>query len=171
MIDKRSNMPLLPEFQAYLLDAARLRGILTPLKILSCTESFGAWQLTLNENEQNLHEVLDDGLWAGKIKIPGAASHSPDAFKDVETISQYLAKFGVTIAGRIKDRYQPLFDPSKEPFSPEVNRVNGHIFQNTAYHLYDAQLAAAEAARRKIDQNRPAIIVGDCCSGKSAKRS
>ena len=167
MIDKRSNMPLLPEFQDYLLDEARLRGILTPLAALSCTESFAAWQLALNENEQNLHEVLDDGLRAGKIRVPGADAHSPDAFKDIETISQYLAKFGVTIAERIKDRYQPLFDPSKEPFSPEVNRINDHIFQNTAYHLYDAQLAAAEAASRKIDQNRPAIIVGDCGSGKT----
>lgn len=167
LVDRHSNIPLLPEFQKYLLDEAHRRGILIPLTVLSSTESFDAWKLALNENEQNLHEVLDDGLQIGKIKIPGADAHASDAFKDVETISQYLAKFGVTIAERIKDRYRPLFDPSKESFSPEVDRVNGHIFQNTGYHLYDAQLAAAEAASRKIDQSRPAIIVGDCGSGKT----
>ena len=167
LVDRHSNIPLLPEFQKYLLDEAHRRGILIPLTVLSSTESFDAWKLALNENEQNLHEVLDDGLQIGKIKIPGADAHASDAFKDVETISQYLAKFGVTIAERIKDRYRPLFDPSKESFSPEVDRVNGHIFQNTGYHLYGAQLAAAEAASRKIDQSRPAIIVGDCGSGKT----
>lgn len=137
------------DFQEYVLSELRRCGALTPLAVLSSTETFDAWQLKLNEEEQNLHEILETGLHERKITIPGADPHVADAFEKVGTISQYLAKFGVTVAERIKERYQPLFDPSRDAFSREINQINDYIFQNTGYRLYDAQLAAAEAAAAK----------------------
>lgn len=167
LLDLHSHIPLLLDFQEYVLSELRRCGALTPLAVLSSTETFDAWQLKLNEDEQNLHEILETGLHERKITIPGADPHVADAFEKVGTISQYLAKFGVTVAERIKERYQPLFDPSRDAFSREINQINDYIFQNTGYRLYDAQLAAAEAASRKIDQYRPAIVVGDCGAGKT----
>lgn len=108
---------------------ARRCGALTPLTVLSSTETFDAWQLKLNENEQNLRAILETGLHERKITIPGADPHASDAFEKVGTISQYLAKFGVTVAERIKERYQPLFDPSREAFSREINQINDYIFE------------------------------------------
>lgn len=167
LLDQHSHMPLLLGFQEYILTEARRCGALTPLTVLSSTETFDAWQLKLNENEQNLRAILETGLHERKITIPGADPHASDAFEKVGTISQYLAKFGVTVAERIKERYQPLFDPSREAFSREINQINDYIFRNTGYRLYDAQMAAAETASRKIDQQRPAIVVGDCGTGKT----
>ena len=170
LLDLHSHIPLLLDFQEYVLSELRRCGALTPLAVLSSTETFDAWQLKLNEDEQNLHEILETGLHERKITIPGADPHVADAFEKVGTISQYLAKFGVTVAERIKERYQPLFDPSRDAFSREINQINDYIFQNTGYRLYDAQLAAAEAASRK---NRP-VSSGYCCrrlrSGKNQNR-
>ena len=154
LLDQHSHMPLLLDFREYVLAEIRRCGALTPLTVLSSTETFDAWQLKLDEDEQTLREILETGLYERKIAIPGANHHAADAFEKVGTISQYLAKFGVTVARRIKERYQPLFDPSREAFSREISQINDYIFQNTGYRLYDAQMAAAEAASRKIDQHR-----------------
>ena len=153
LLDQHSHMPLLLNFQEYILTEARRCGALTSLTVLSSTETFDAWQLKLNENEQNLREILETGIHERKITISGADPHVADAFEKVGTISQYLAKFGVTVAERIKERYQPLFDPSREAFSREINQINDYIFQNPGY--------------RKIDQCRPVIVVGDCGTGKT----
>ena len=42
----------------------------------------------------------------------------------MESVTDYLNTFGVTVAERIKNLFVPLFDPSKEPLSPEVLAVN-----------------------------------------------
>lgn len=129
LLDQHSHMPLLLNFQEYILTEARRCGALTSLTVLSSTETFDAWQLKLNENEQNLREILETGIHERKITISGADPHVADAFEKVGTISQYLAKFGVTVAERIKERYQPLFDPSREAFSREINQINDYIFK------------------------------------------
>lgn len=90
LLDQHSHMPLLLGFQEYILTEARRCGALTPLTVLSSTETFDAWQLKLNENEQNLRAILETGLHERKITIPGADPHASDAFEKVGTISQYF---------------------------------------------------------------------------------
>ena len=170
-IDLRTGAPLIREFQDYFLDTLTARGFLTPLKVFSPHERFDAWQLSCSADDQNLIQVLEDGLKSGAIAIPGATGESAAAFEDIRTVSQYLHKFGVTIADRIKGQFRPLFDPAAEPVSREVLLVNETVRQNCGYRLYDAQLAAAEALKRKIDRHEPAILVAECGSGKSATRS
>ena len=71
------------------------------------------------------------------------------------------------MANKIKSRFRPLFDPAIEKLSDEVLAVNANILKCTGYSLYDAQLACAEALKRKVIQRQPAIIVAECGSGKT----
>ena len=166
-IDRRTGAPLIPEFRDYFLDTLIQKEILTPLKVFSPNHRFDAWQLACSPEDQNLIEVLEEGLKTGAIAIPGATPENSAAFEKVRTVSQYLSRFGVTIARRIKGQFRPLFDPETESLSPAVLEVNETIRQNCGYSLYPAQLAAAEALKRKVDRREPAVIVAECGSGKS----
>ena len=166
-LQKKTSVPMLPEFEDYVLDECRCRGILTPLTVLSTTEKFEAWRLMLARDDKNLVDVVNDGLKSGALHIPGAASGQADVFENVSTISQYLNTFGAQIAEKIKSRFEPLYDPTMEPPSTEVQRIDANIYRHTGYHLYDAQMAVAESVKRRIDQGRPAIIVAECGSGKT----
>ena len=166
-IDRRTGVPLIREFQDYFLDTLIREKTLVPLKVFSPNSRFDAWQLTCTQDDQNLIEVLEEGLKTGAVTIPGATPENSAAFEQVHTVSQYLHQFGVTIADRIKEQFRPLFDPETELLSPEVIEVNETIRRNCGYGLYPAQLAAAEALKRKTDRDEPALIVAECGSGKS----
>ena len=166
-IDRRTGVPLIPEFRDYFLDTLIHKEILVPLKVFSPNNRFDAWRLTCAPEDKNLIEVLEEGLKTGAIEIPGATTENAAAFQQIRTVSQYLHQFGVTIADRIKEQFRPLFDPETEPLSQEVLGVGKNIRQNCRYSLYPAQLAAAEALKRKVDRKEPAILVAECGSGKS----
>ena len=95
------------------------------------------------------------------IWIPGTLVGDRNAFKHIATIPQYLNTSGTQIAEKIKSRFTPLFDPAAESLSKEIRQVDTCIWSHTGYHLYDAQMAVAEAVKRKIERNRPAIIVAE----------
>lgn len=166
-LQKKTSVPMLPEFEVYVLDECRCRGILTPLTVLSTTEEFEAWRLVLTRDDKNLIGIVNDGLKSGTLYIPGVASSRADVFENVSTISQYLNTFGAQIAEKIKSRFAPLYDPTAQPPSTEVQRIDANIYRHTGYHLYDAQIAVAESVKRRIDQGRHAIIVAECGSGKT----
>ncbi len=166
-IDKRVRVTLLPEFQEYLLDELIAGEMLKQLTAVCLNEKFDAWMLRCEADDKNVIRIVEHGLREGKIQIPGSAPDSSAVFDEINTVSQYLQKFGVTIAERIKSQFVPLFDPSAEPVSGEVLSVNDNIFAHTGYHLYDAQLAAAEGLKRKLDRHDPALLIAECGSGKT----
>lgn len=166
-IDKRAAVPLIPEFTDYLLESLERKGILNRLTVKSETEQFEAWELLSTSGDKNIIAVVEDGLKQGAIAIPQADIRSAEIFSSIDTVSQYLKEFGVTIADRIKSRFHPLFDPTAEQLSNEILAINANIRRNTGYSLYNAQLAVAESVKRKVDKNEPAIIVAECGSGKT----
>ena len=130
-------------------------------------EKMDAWVLELRPNDENVVQVLEDGLKSGQIAIPGAVPGAPDGFEQVENVTSYLNTFGVTVADRIRNQFLPLFDPASEPLSEEVLAINDCIQQRAGYSLYDAQLAVAEAVKRQLERNGTAIIIAECGSGKT----
>ena len=166
-LDRKTAAPLIPEFRDAVLDALIDRGELRPLEVFSLTEKLDAWVLELRPNDENVVEILEQGLKCGAISIPGAAPGQPDGFEGVENITSYLNTFGVTVADRIRDQFTPLFDPASEPLSEEVLAVNDYIQQEAGYSLYDAQLAVAEAVKRQLDRKGVALIIAECGSGKT----
>lgn len=64
-------------------------------------------------------------------------------------MTSYLNTFGVTVADRIRSQFVPKFDPASEPLSEEILEVNDYIHEKAGYSLYDAQLAVAEAVKRR----------------------
>jgi hypothetical protein len=166
-LDRKTAVPLIPEFRNCVLDALIDRSELRPLEVFSLTQRLDAWVLELRPNDENVVEILERGLECGAITIPGSDPNQPDGFEDVNNITDYLNTFGVTVADRIRDQFTPLFDPAAEPLSDEVLAVNDNIQQQTGYSLYDAQLAVAEAVKRQLNRKSVALIVAECGSGKS----
>ena len=166
-LDHKTAAPLIPEFRDYVLDKLTARGDLCQLEVLSLREKLDAYVLNLKPEDANVVEILEDGLKSGKIAIPGAVPGQPDGFDGVENVTGYLNTFGATVAQRIRDQFQPLFDPASEPLSEEVLAINDYIQDKAGYSLYDAQLAVAEATKRQLERKKIALIVAECGSGKT----
>lgn len=163
-LDKKTDVPLIPEFKEYVLSELEKRDILKPLQVISNREKFEVWLLTLTENEKNIISVVNEGLKSGAISIPNGAEKY---FPEIRSVTQYLNTFGVLIAEKIKNRFQPLFDPATEKLSPEILAVNKNIKKNTGYSLYDAQLAVCEAHKRCLERKKATLCIAECGSGKT----
>jgi hypothetical protein len=163
-LDKKTSVPLIPEFRDYVLGELQSRGILKQLQVISFREKFDVWALELSKGEENVVAIVNDGLKAGAINIPGATDKE---FPAVGSVVQYLNTFGVTIAERIKSQFNPLFDPATESLSPEILAVNDHIKANAGYSLYDAQLAVCEAHKRCLERKKATLCISECGSGKT----
>ena len=147
-LDHKTAAPLIPAFRDYVLASLQKQGNLRQLEVISQKERIDAWTLDLESDDKNVIEVLEEGLKAGTIQIPGAVPGAPDGFDEVNNVTGYLNTFGVTVADRIRDQFVPIFDPAREPLSDEVLRINDYIMQKAGYSLYDVQLAVAEAVKR-----------------------
>lgn len=166
-LDEKTAAPLIPEFRDYVLHALIKQGDLRRLQVYSLKEQMDAWILTLLPDDRNVTEILNQGLKDGAISIPGAIPGAKDGFDGVNTVTDYLATFGVMVADRIRDQFTPLFDPAVDPLSEGVLEINRYIQQKAGYSLYDAQLAVAEATQRQLRKNSVALIVAECGTGKT----
>jgi hypothetical protein len=164
-LDKKTSVPLIPQFQDYFLGELQGRNILKRLKVVSLREKFDAWVLTSTQDDKPLIDVIEDGLKSGSITIPNAVVSND--FDEVTSVSKYLKSFGVTVANRIKNLFKPLFDPAAEKLSQEVVETNSYMQSQTGYSLYDAQLGVAESLKRRLDDSPVALLIAECGSGKT----
>ena len=166
-IDHVGTIPMIPQFADYLIDELQARGILTQCMVHSVSEPFEAWRLICTAGDSNIADVITDGLKSGAIRIPGTQPGQSDAFRDITGVSGYLSRFGAVIAARIRNQFRPLYDPAEEALSEEVLELNRFVEQTAGYSLYGAQLAAAEALRRRLQTARFGLLIAECGSGKS----
>lgn len=165
-VDQKTAAPMIPEYQEYVLTELKKRNILRPLQVKSLSRKLEAWLLRCEEKDKNIVAVLEGGLKNGAITIPGSkAGLSP--LDEIDSVTEYLNTFGITVAERIKNLFVPLFDPSTEALSPEVLAINQHIQEHAGYSLYDAQLAVAEAIKRQLERSKVGLVVAECGVGKS----
>ena len=164
-LDKKTAIPLIPEFKDYILEECFKRKILVQLEVLSASVHFDAYMLEVQNDEKEIEQIVNDGLKTGQISIPNAVKGS--GFENIETVSQYLNKYGITIANRIRESFNPLFDPASEYICDRLKRINGNLKKNVGYTLYPAQLAVAEALKRRLDKAKVGIVVAECGSGKT----
>ena len=166
-LDRKTAAPLIPAYRDYVIDTLIDRGFLRKMEVLSLTEKLDAWVLDLLPEDKNVVQVLEDGLKSGAISVPGGLPGTQDGFEEVRGVTDYLNAFGVTVAERIRNQFQPLFDPASEPLSEEVLAINEYIEEHAGYSLYDPQLAVAEAVKRQLTHKKCAIIRAECGSGKT----
>ena len=163
-VDKKTSVPLIPEFQNYVLSELQRRKILKPMRVFSDTEQLDAWVLDMSSSESNIISVVNDGLLNGHIEIPGAVDTH---FPEVRGVTDYLNTFGIQIAARIKGQFNPLFDPATESLSQEVLAVNEYIIKSAGYSLFNAQLAASESIKRRLRIAKEALLIAECGTGKT----
>jgi len=162
-IDRKTSAPLIPEFRDYFLSEIVAQGVLQPLTIHTTSAYLEGWRLTCEDDDKNLICVVEEGLACGDISIPKGNGQFPK----ISTVTEYLQSFSTILGEQIKQRYTPLFDPVTEAVSPAVLAINEHIRQKAGYGLYQAQLAVAEANKRRLDKGKMGIIVAECGSGKT----
>ena len=165
-LDRKTAVPLIPEFQGYVLDELQRRRFLKPLHVISIRERLEAWLLLCKKDDANIVKVLEDGLKTGAIRIPGTLQN-PHGFDGVHSVTSYLSAFGVTVAERIRNQFQPLFDPAAEQLSPEILRINDYICAHAGYSLYaqyrqgDKSIYAVISKEKARDgyMRRPAVLL------------
>ncbi len=74
-LDRKTAVPLIPEFQDYVLDELRRRRWLKPLRVISIRERLEAWLLLCKKDDANIVKVLEEGLKSGAIRIPGTVQN------------------------------------------------------------------------------------------------
>nr|WP_302666159.1 helicase-related protein [uncultured Agathobaculum sp.] len=166
-IDRVSTIPMIPQFADYLIAELQARNILTGCLVRTAYEPIEAWQLTCTPEDQNIADVVTSGLKSGAIRIPGTQDGQIDAFREIGGVASYLNAFGSVIAARIRGQFDPLYDPATEPLSEAVLELNRYVEQTAGYPLYGAQLAAAEALRRRLQKAKLGLLIAECGSGKS----
>lgn len=137
-LDKKTSVPLIPEFKDYILSECFKQKILVQLEVLSVNKRFDAYMLELHNDEMEIEKIVNDGLKIGCIVIPGSADGN--SFSDISTVSQYLNKYGTIIASRIGESFNPLFDPSSEPLSDSLNIINENLNKNVGIHCIPRSL-------------------------------
>ena len=96
-VDQKTAVPLIPEFQDYILGQLTQRNILRPLRVHSVSRKMEAWLLRCEEKDKNIVAVLKDGLRRGAIVIPGSTPGlSP--LDELKSVTGYLNTCGVTVA-------------------------------------------------------------------------
>lgn len=166
-IDRKTSVPMIPEFREFILEELQRRGCLERLSIYSVNEKFDAWCLVLDEDDKTLVKIVEDGLTTGRIAIPGADPKRKGYFSKINGVMDYLEAFGVLIAEKIKSSFKPLYDPSKEDVCRKILDADDYLYSKKRFRLYPAQKAVAESVKRKLDNNRMALIIASCGSGKS----
>lgn len=164
-LDKKTTIPLIHAFKDYILEECFKRKVLVPLEVLSASVRFDAYMFVVRNDESEMADIVNDGLKTGRISIPGAENGS--GFENIGTVSQYLNRYGITIANRIRDSFNPLFDPAAEQICERLKRINGYLKKNAGYTLYPAQLAVAESLKRRLDKAKVGMVVAECGSGKT----
>lgn len=163
-IDKKTSIPMIPEFRDYVIFELLARKILIPLEVLSASARFDAYVLNMRGDEKDIEKVINDGIKSGKISIPKAV---PGGFGKISSVTQYLREYGVAIANRIRNIFNPLFDPAKEDICERIKLINRNIKKNVGYSLYPAQLAVAESLKRRLDRAKTGIVIAECGAGKT----
>lgn len=87
-LDRKTAVPLIPEFQDYVLDELQRRRFLKPLRVISIRERLEAWLLLCKKDDANIVKVLEDGLKTGTIHIPGTVQN-PNGFDSVHSVTSY----------------------------------------------------------------------------------
>ena len=138
-LDHKTAAPLIPEFQDYVLSSLRQRGDLRQLEVISLKERMDAWVLDLKPQDQNVVEVLEQGLQSGDIQIPGAVPNMPDGFENVENVTGYLNTFGVTSpsAFRYAVRYEGHTNLAPYEFFECCNEKSDDEILGAAVQHYD----------------------------------
>ena len=165
-LDRKLSVPLLPCWSVYFIRELIARKLLKRLSVYSVSLPLCAYTMSIKEDEREISKVLTDGLKSGEIEIPGGV-RGDSAFSGIRSFTNYLEAFGTAIAKRIQNTFAPVFEPSKEQICEELREVNEYIRSKNGYSLYDAQLAGAEALKRRLQHEKLGILAASCGAGKT----
>ncbi len=117
-LDRKTAVPLIPEFQDYVLDELQRRRFLKPLRVISIRERLEAWLLLCKKDDANIVKVLEEGLKTGAIHIPGTVQ-APHGFDDVHSVTSYLELAAKSNVYKLPLQPSSPNTTSREPYALE----------------------------------------------------
>ena len=160
-VDQKTAVPMIPEYQDYVLTELQKRNILRPLQVKSLSRKLEAWLLRCEEKDKNIVAVMEDGLKSGAISIPGATV-GLNPLDEINSITEYLNTFGVTVAERIDTSSR-----SGQETAIVRRSLPPRILPGSAVELRLCS-AAASRSRTACWRRRPAgFVSGDAKGGKT----
>lgn len=87
-VDQKTAVPMVPEYQEYVLNELEQRKILRPLQVKSRSRHLEAWLLRCEEQDKNIVAVLEDGLKSSAISIPGAKP-GLNPLDEINSVTEY----------------------------------------------------------------------------------
>lgn len=122
--------------------------------------------LEIPKDKKTYKDIIIKGLRSGDICISDSAEESSE-LKEINTIDQYIDKYGQILCDKVTNNFQPLFDPTNEELSKEVKDRTAIAAAHSKIFSYTAQENAEEAITRSMEVNKHTILSGACGSGKS----
>lgn len=163
-IDKKTSIPMLPEFGDYVIKRMEEECLLYELTVYTKQEEMTAWCMIRDDEE--IGKIVEEGIKAGHIKIPGSEAKHKGAFENINGVTEYLKNFATQIAEKIKVSFKPLFDPATDTVSPYIEEIEKKLKQK-GITLYAGQKAVIESINRKMKESKSNYVVSECGSGKS----
>lgn len=146
------TVPILEEWNLHEL---LLQKNLKQLSVYSANPNYPQKAYSLLLTETNLANLVTKNVKNGTFKIPG----NDNDLEAVETLDDYLLKYGKQLAAKVIDKNKPLFVPGKDPYPEHINYLKRKPI--------GIQNDAIAAATKKLKKDNGVIINGEMGTGKT----
>jgi hypothetical protein len=153
-LQERSDVPFLPEWAGVVEKRAVREEIIRPLYDLAGDIGGG---LLVEPEFSALGDLISRLLKEGIIHFPGAKKTCSASMP--KTLDELLVECGSQLAAKVRDRFQPRFDPAHEKPSPLVTQL--------LREPYRAQAGVIEGVCRTLTASKSALLIGEMGTGKT----
>ncbi len=138
-LDKKTAIPLIPEFKEYILAECFKKKILIPLEVLSVSVRFDAYMLEVRNDEKEIEQIVNEGLKTGKDGLSSTLNDAVTEAKNLLNIKHILCalKSGnpkINTDGKIPDSHivflDEIFKANDGILNSLLTAVNEKVYTN-----------------------------------------
>lgn len=152
---EKYSVPILREWIPVLCKKLFDQQYLNELSVFSANPSYPQKAYDLKLTELNLESIVTELVSNKELIIPGPEEN----FDEIETLDDYLLKYGKELASKVVDKNKPLFVPGRDAYPDYI--------KNLKRMPIGIQNAAIAAAVKKLKKDDAVIINGEMGTGKT----
>lgn len=150
------TVPIIKEWMSKICDILLDHEYMTELYVFSANPDYPKKAYSLKITEINLHNIITENVKTGVLKIPGPQEED---LAEIETLDDYLLKYGKELATKVVDKNKPLFVPGEDEYPSFIN--------NLKRKPIGIQNDAIATAVKKLKTDDAVIINGEMGTGKT----
>lgn len=155
IIKDNYSVPMLEEWMPILCKFLLEEDYLQELDVFATKPYHPKAAYALRLTNTNLQIIITKLLTKGVISIPGPE----EDLDEIETLDDYLLKYGKELADKIVDKNKPLFTPGKDPYPEYISKL-----KRKPLGIQNDVMAASV---KKLEQDSAVIINAEMGTGKS----